>query len=111
MANKEVSMNRNRRAIRTLNEARRHLSFRPSSVSSQLSSAEGQIKKLDDTVVENQSQLVKYRQNFSVPAVWIPQQGIRISNIPEIPPEKIRDLDTYITANVTRIDGGNIEVG
>ncbi len=102
-------MNKNRRALRTLSEAKRHLSFRPSSIKSQLSSAEGQIKKLDETVVENQSQLVKYRQNFSVPSVWIPQQGIRISNIPEIPPEKIRDLDTYITANVKRVDGGDIE--
>jgi hypothetical protein len=111
MANKEVSMDRNRRAVRTLTEARRHISFRPSGISSQLSSAERQIKKLDETVVENPSQLIKYRQNFSVPAVWVPQQGIRISNIPEIPPEKIRDLDTYITANVKRIDGGDIEVG
>jgi hypothetical protein len=111
MANKEVSMNRNRRAIRTLNEARRHVSFRPSGISSQLNSAERQIKKLDETVVENPSQLIKYRRNFSVPSVWVPQQGIRISNIPEIPPEKIRDLDTYIKANVKRIDGGDIEVG
>lgn len=106
-------MDRNRRVLRSLNEARRHLSFRQGSskISSQLTSAERQIRKLDETVIENQSQLVKYRQNFSVPAVWIPQQGIRISNIPEIPPEKIKELDTYITANVKRIDGGNIEVG
>lgn len=106
-------MERNRRVLRSLNEARRHLSFDGGrgKMSSQLNSAERQIKKLDETVIENQSQLVKYRQNFGVPAVWIPQQGIRISNIPEIPPEKIRDLNTYITANVTRIDGGNIEVG
>lgn len=106
-------MERNRRVLRSLNEARRHLSFGAgeSKISSKLISAERQIRKLDETVIENQSQLVKYRRNFSVPAVWIPQEGIRISNIPEIPPEKIRDLDTYITANVKRIDGGNIEVG
>lgn len=106
-------MDKNRRALRTLSEARRHLSFRQAGdkAGRMLASAEKQIKKLDETVLENQSQLIKYRQNFSVPAVWVPQQGIRISNIPEIPPEKIRDLDTYITANVKRIDGGNIEVG
>lgn len=104
-------MDRNRRVLRSLSEARRHLSFGrgASKVSSQLNFAERQIKKLDDTAIENQSQLTKYRQNFSVPAVWIPQQGIRISNIPEIPPEKIRELDTYIKANVKNVDGGNIE--
>ena len=106
-------MDKNRRTLRTLSEARRHMSFvQPSNKASKiLASAEKQIKKLDETALADQSQLIKYRQNFSVPAVWIPQQGIRISNIPEIPPEKIRDLDTYITANVKRIDGGNIEVG
>jgi len=104
-------MQRSSRALRVLNSARSHLSFREEGkkLSSRLAAAERQIKKLDDTVIENPSQLIKYRQNFSVPAVWVPQQGIRISNIPEIPPEKIRDLDTYITANVTRIDGGNID--
>ena len=106
-------MDRNRKVLRSLNEARRHLSFGKArnNVSSQLVSAESQIKRLDETVIENQSQLVKYRQNFSVPSVWVPQQGVRISNIPEIPPEKIRDLNTYITANIKKIDGGNIEVG
>lgn len=103
-------MERSRRALRALNESRRHLSFSAGKrMGSRLRTAEAEIKKLDETVIENQSQLIKYRQNFTVPAVWVPQQGIRISNIPEIPPEKIRDLDTYIQANVGRIDGGNIE--
>jgi capsule polysaccharide export protein KpsE/RkpR len=111
MANKEVSMDRGRRALRALNESRRHISFSGGKKrESQLRSAEQELKKLDETVVEDQSQLIRYRQNFTVPAVWVPQQGIRISNIPEIPPEKIMNLSTYIQANVTRIDGGNIEV-
>lgn len=110
-------MERKNKALKALNEARRHLSFNggkangPKQLRSQLVNAESQIKKLDETVIENQSQLIKYRQNFSVPPVWMPQQGIRISNIPQIPAEKIEDLDTYIQANVKRIDGGNIEVG
>lgn len=104
-------MDRGRRAMRSLNEARRHLSFSGGnrSMGRQLTTAESEIKKLDETVIENPSQLTRYRQNFTVPAVWVPQQGIRISNIPEIPPEKIRELSTYIQANVKRIDGGNIE--
>jgi hypothetical protein len=52
---------------------------------------------------------VKYRQNFTVPAVWIPQQGVRVSNIPMIPAEKIQELDRYITINTTRIDGGDLD--
>jgi len=106
-------MERNRRAMRLLNESRRHLSFSQGGakkISSQLSSAERQIGKLDETVIDNPSQLLKYRRNFTVPAVWIPQQGIRISNIPRIPPEKIEGIDNYITANVKRIDGGDIDV-
>lgn len=103
-------MDRQKRALSALNQARRHLSFSGGrTVASRLSDAESKIKRLDETVIEDQSQLIKYRQKFTVPAVWVPQQGIRISNIPEIPPEKIRDLNTYIQANVTRIDGGNIE--
>lgn len=103
-------MDRSRKAVRAINRANGHLSFAGKrSPNSQLGDAEKNLKKLDETVVDNPSQLIKYRRNFSVPAVWIPQQGIRISNIPEIPPEKIRDLNTYIQANVTRIDGGNIE--
>lgn len=101
-------MERSRRALRALNESRRHLSF-SGGMSARLRTAEAEIKRLDETVVEGQSQLIKYRRNFTVPAVWVPQQGIRISNIPEIPPEKIRNLSTYIQANVGRIDGGNIE--
>lgn len=103
-------MDRSRKAVRAINRANGYLSFAGKrSPNSQLGDAEKNLKKLDETVVDNPSQLIKYRRNFSVPAVWIPQQGIRISNIPEIPPEKIRDLNTYIQANVTRIDGGNIE--
>lgn len=105
-------MDRSKRAMRSLDAASKHLAFRAGdrTLRSRLVSAEAQIKKLDETVIEEQSQLIKYRQNFTVPPVWVPQKGIRISNIPEIPPEKIRGLDTYIQANVNRIDGGNIEV-
>lgn len=103
-------MDRSRRALRALAESRRHISFSGGSKKSlQLKSAERELKKLDEIVVDNPSTLTRYRQNFTVPAVWVPQQGIRISNIPQIPPEKIENLDTYIQANVGRIDGGNIE--
>lgn len=70
--------------------------------------AEKNVKKLDETVVENASALIKYRTRISVPAQWVPEQGIRINNLPMIPPEKIQDLDLYITRNINRIDGGNI---
>lgn len=71
--------------------------------------ANKQIEKLSNEPIENQSQLVKYRQNFTVPAVWVPQQGVRVANIPQIPAEKIEELDRYITINTTRIDGGDLD--
>jgi hypothetical protein len=72
-------------------------------------SATQQIQDLEDRTIENSSALVKYRQNFTVPAVWVPKQGIRISNIPQIPAEKISNISTYIQANVKRIDGGDLD--
>jgi hypothetical protein len=72
-------------------------------------SATQQIQNLEDRTIENSSALVKYRENFTVPAVWIPQQGIRIANIPQIPAEKISGLSTYIQINTTNIDGGDLD--
>ena len=72
-------------------------------------SANAEIQNLEDRTLENSSALVKYRQNFTIPAVWVPQQGIRISNIPQIPAEKIMNLNTYIQANTTNIDGGDLD--
>lgn len=92
--------------IEPISIQRHHKSERD--IGSQLIYAKSKIKKLDEMSGGGQSQLVKYRRNFTVPAVWIPEQGLRISNIPMIPPEKIENLDTYITANVNRIDGGDI---
>ena len=68
-----------------------------------------QIKALEDRSIENSSALVKYRENFSVPAVWIVRQGIRVANIPQIPAENIYGLNTYIQANTTKIDGGDLD--
>jgi hypothetical protein len=68
-----------------------------------------QIQNLEDRSIENSSALVKYRENFSVPAVWVPKQGIRIANIPQIPAEKISDLSTYIQVNTKKIDGGDLD--
>ena len=67
------------------------------------------IKTLEDGSIENSSALVKYRENFSVPAVWIVRQGIRVANIPQIPAENISGLNTYIQANTTNIDGGDLD--
>jgi len=46
---------------------------------------------------------------MTVPAVWVPQQGVRVSNIPQIPADKIEELNRYITINTTRIDGGDLD--
>jgi hypothetical protein len=75
----------------------------------QVVSAEGQIEKLNQIPIENQSALVKYRQNITVPAVWLGEQGIRVSNIPMIPVEKISNLNTYIQSSLLRVDGGNLD--
>jgi hypothetical protein len=72
-------------------------------------SASSEIQNLEDRSIQNSSALVKYRQNFTIPAVWVPQQGIRIANIPQIPAEKISNLNTYIQANTTNIDGGDLD--
>lgn len=66
-------------------------------------------QQLDSIEIENASQLIKYRQNITVPAVWIPQQGVRAANLGIIPAENIFGLDTYITDNVKRIDGGDLD--
>jgi len=72
-------------------------------------SAKAEIQNLEDRTLQNSSALVKYRQNFTIPAVWVPQQGIRIANIPQIPAEKITNLNTYIKGNTTNIDGGDLD--
>jgi hypothetical protein len=72
--------------------------------------ANNNLKKIADRTVENSSALVKYRENISVPAQWIPQQGVRVNNIPMIPAEKIVELDRYITVNTKKIDGGDLDV-
>jgi len=72
--------------------------------------AEKSIKKLDETIIPNQSLLIKYRGNITVPAVWIPQQGVRLNDLPFIPAEKISNLNTYITDRTKNIDGGNLDV-
>lgn len=72
-------------------------------------SATEQIKILEDRPIENSSAFVKYRENFTVPAVWVPRQGIRIANIPQIPAEKISGLSTYIQVNTKLIDGGDLD--
>jgi hypothetical protein len=72
-------------------------------------SASREIQNLEDRSVQNSSAIVKYRQNFTIPSVWTPQQGIRIANIPQIPAEKISNLSTYIQANTTNIDGGDLD--
>jgi hypothetical protein len=80
-------------------------------IGNQVVSAEGQIAKLDQIPIENQSALIKYRQNITVPAVWLGEQGIRVSNIPMIPVEKIFNLDRYIQSRLIKIDGGNLDAG
>lgn len=73
-------------------------------------SAEKSIKKLDATPIQNPSLLIKYRGNISVPAVWVPQQGVRLQDLPFIPAEKIANLNTYIIDNTRNIDGGDLDV-
>ncbi len=76
-------------------------------------SAEKAIKKLNSTPIENQSLLIKYRSNISVPAAWLPYQGVRLQDLPFIPAEKIENLNTYIienTKDITKIiDGGDLD--
>jgi hypothetical protein len=79
-------------------------------VKTNIISAEKSIKKLDATPVQNPSLLIKYRGNLTVPAVWIPQQGVRLQDLPYIPAEKIANLNTYIIDNTKNIDGGDLDV-
>ena len=72
--------------------------------------AEKSIKKLDATPIQNPSLLIKYRGNISVPAAWIPQQGVRLQDLPFIPVEKIANLNTYIIDKTRNIDGGDLDV-
>lgn len=72
-------------------------------------SAERQVAKLNEIPIENQSTLIKYRQNITVPAVWLGEQGVRLNNIPMIPAEKISNLNTYIQTRLIKIDGGNLD--
>jgi hypothetical protein len=79
-------------------------------IKKKIEAAEKSIKKLDETAVPNQSLLIKYRGNITVPAVWLPQQGVRLNDLPFIPAEKISNLNTYITDRTKNIDGGNLDV-
>jgi hypothetical protein len=78
-------------------------------IKSRMERAEKAIKKLDSTVIPNQSLLIKYRSNISVPATWIPQQGVRLNDLPFIPAEKIENLNTYIIENTRNVDGGDLD--
>lgn len=79
-------------------------------IKKKIEAAEKAIKKLDATPVQNPSLLIRYRGNISVPAVWVPQQGVRLNDLPFIPAEKIAGLNTYIIDNTRNIDGGNLDV-
>jgi hypothetical protein len=78
-------------------------------VKSNIITAEKSIKKLDTTIIKNPSLLIKYRGNVSVPAAWLPQQGVRLNDLPFIPAEKIENLNTYIIENTRNIDGGDLD--
>jgi hypothetical protein len=81
------------------------------SILAKIENASKQIQKLNEVKVENASTLIKYRQNITVPAVWVPIQGVRAANLGIIPPEKIPGLNTYIQANlnIDVIDGGDLD--
>ena len=66
----------------------------------QLNVAKKALRALDQMSPGDFSQLIKYRQNFTVPAVWVPQLGIRVANIPAIPPQKIEGLDGFVASAV-----------
>lgn len=80
-----------------------------SDMRSQVVSAGQQLTQLDQIEIENASALIKYRQNITVPAVWLGKQEIRVSNIPMIPAEKISNINTYIQSRLIRVDGGNLD--
>ena len=78
-------------------------------IKSRMEGAEKAIKKLDSTPIPNQSLLIKYRSNISVPATWVPQQGVRLNDLPFIPAEKIENLNTYIIENTRNVDVGDLD--
>lgn len=77
---------------------------------SKLEAANKALKALDQMSPSSQSQLVKYRQNFTVPAVWVPQLGVRVSNIPLIPPQKIEGLDGFVASAVQDAISGSTPI-
>ena len=79
-------------------------------IQSRMTEAEQELKKLDNVPIDNASPLVKYRQNITVPAIWLGDQQVRLQNVPMIPAEKISDLTKYIKDNTKIIDGGNLDV-
>lgn len=78
-------------------------------IKSNIIAAEKSIKKLDTTPIQNPSLLIKYRGSISVPAAWVPQQGVRLQDLPFIPAEKIANLSTYIIDNTRNVDGGDLD--
>lgn len=60
-----------------------------------------QIELLSNINIEDPSQLIKYRQHITVPAVWVPIQGIRSANLSDIPVGKITGLDQYILSFIS----------
>ena len=108
-------------ALRRLKQAKENLSEIKANIDADLkknkniqietNKASIEIKKLEDVVLDNPSKLIKYRQHITVPALWVPQQGIRAVNLGEIPPEKITGLNNYIQANINvmNIDGGDLD--
>jgi pyruvate/2-oxoglutarate dehydrogenase complex dihydrolipoamide acyltransferase (E2) component len=103
--NKEVCMDAKKRpdAVRAQSQGAR-------TIQSRMTEAEQELKKLDNVPIDNASPLVKYRQNITVPAIWLGDQQVRLQNVPMIPAEKISDLTKYIKDNTKIIDGGNLDV-
>ena len=89
-------------AMRAQSQGTRNIQFR-------MATAEQELEKLDNVPIDNASPLVKYRQNITVPAIWLGDQQVRLQNIPMIPAEKISDLDKYIKDNTKIIDGGDLD--
>ena len=79
------------------------------SIKAKIENAEKSIKKLDAAQVPNESLLIKYRGNISVPAVWVPEQGVRLNDLPFIPAQKISELDKYIVDHTRLVDGGDLD--
>jgi hypothetical protein len=103
--NKEVCMDAKARldAMRAQSQGTRNIQFR-------MNFAEQELNKLDNVPIDNVSPLVKYRQNITVPAIWLGDQQVRLQNIPMIPAEKISNLDKYIKDNTKIVDGGDLDL-